>query len=267
VRFVHGDFFDTADVARALDGVDVAYNLVSAFNPASAWERPGEVLQRDAMGAVRFFEACVDHGVSKVVYTSSGGTIYGPRPGRIAEDALPRPFNPHAICKLAVEHFLEYFRVRHAMAGDVYRISNVFGPRQPLVSNQGVIAVWMRRILDGEPVDVFGDENTLRDYIYVEDATLLMTHSLADTTASDTFNLGTGVGVSILDLLELFREVAGADFEARRHPRRPSDNTSAVMDNSKILALYPDFSFRDLGEMLARTWELVRAERGSPIRG
>lgn len=260
VARVTGDFQNTTDVSRALDGVEVAFHLVSAFNPATSWNAPARAVEHDILATVRFLEVCVERGVRKVVFLSSGGTVYGATAGPADEQTLPRPFNPYGICKLAVEHFLDYFRTRHGLAADVYRPSNVYGPRQPLVSSQGVIAVWMRNILCGLPLEVYGDEATLRDYIYVTDVARLLGHSLLDLGSSETFNLSTGKGISILGLLRIFQEVVDLPFETRVHPRRASDNPSAVLSNEKIRGLYPDFVFQDLSERLRFTWDWVRRE-------
>ena len=260
VTKVTGDYTDPDSVSGVLKGADIVYNFISPFNPITSWNKPVESVLMNVLPDMQLCELCIDHDVQKLVYLSSGGTIYGPRVGLTDEKVLPNPFNPHGICKLTVEYFLNYYRVKNGLMSDVYRVGNVFGPRQPLDSAQGVIAVWMKRILSGEPIDVYGDRHTLRDYIYVKDATRLLGHSLADLTDSDVFTLGTGKGVSVIDLLEIFKEVIDMPFESHIHPRRVSDNTSSVLSSEKILRFYPDFAFRDLKDMIRHTWEHVRRE-------
>lgn len=259
VRRVAGDFRDQDAVGKALRGMDIAYNFISVHNPISSWDKPQEAIDNDVLPALELFESCVDHDLKKIVYISSGGTVYGPHIGTLSEDILPRPFNPHGISKLMVEHFLEYYRVKSGIAADVYRVGNVFGPRQRLESDQGVIAVWMKRILNGQSLDVFGDRHIMRDYTFVTDVATLMGHSLCDLTASGTYNVGTGKGVSIIALLEMFKEVVNEPFDYRVHPRRVSDNTSAVLSSEKILRYYPGFVFQDLKASIKSTWDYVKA--------
>lgn len=257
-RRIPGDFSSRDSVAAALEGQEVACHCISASNPVSGWRNPHAEIEEELRNSVRFFELCAQQGVRKVVYVSSGGTVYGQQTGPAGEDTLPRPCNPFGICRLAAEHFLDYFRIKDGLAADVYRAGNVFGPRQPMNASQGVIAVWMGRIIEGKPIEVFGDEKTLRDYIYVEDAAHLMTLSLQDLASSDTFNLGTGRGTSVLQLLEIFRTVVDRPFEYRIQPRRASDNTCVILPSGKLLRRYPEFRFQDLQGMLRRTWEHVK---------
>lgn len=262
VRKVRGDYTDQEAAAAGLAGAEIAYNFISASTPITSWDDPVASVQKDVIQALGFFERCVACGVAKVVYISSGGTIYGPQDGVVDENTLPRPFNPHAVCKLAVEHFLNHYRMKYGLQSDVYRVGNVFGPRQSPNRPQGVIGVWMKRILDGLPLDVYGDETTRRDYMYVQDVAKLLGHSLIDLGSSDTFNVGTGSGISILGLLDIFKQVVEVPFEYRISPRRPSDNTNAVLCSEKLRSRYPDFAFHDLPAMILKTWDYFKAEAG-----
>jgi len=254
------DIDDSDAYSSALGSNTVVYNFISAFNPRSSWGRAIESVQADVIQALRLCELCIKRGVAKFVYVSSGGTIYGPQSGIVTEDRLPRPFNPHGICKLTVEHFLEYYRVKEGIPIDIYRVGNVFGPRQPMRSAQGVVAVWMRQILDQETIEVYGDSETCRDYIYVGDAAYLLGHSLRDFGSSDVYNLGTGKGVSIIELLDIFKEVVDIPFQSRIHPRRSSDNTRSILSGEKLCRHYPDLNFKDMKAMIKHTWEHVKNE-------
>lgn len=260
VRTIRCDITDAEAFSGALDEGEIVYNFVSTFDPRSSWGKAIESVQTDLIQSMRLCELCVSHGIAKIVYLSSGGTVYGPQSGVTTEQCLPRPFNPHGICKLATEHFLEYYKVRDGIAADIYRIGNVFGPRQSMRAVQGVIAIWMRKILDGEPIEVYGDNETRRDYIFVRDAAYLLGHSLLDLGMSDTYNLGTGHGVSIIELLDIFKETIDMPFESRVYPRRPSDNTNAVLSGEKLCRHHPLFRFQDLKPMIKHTWDHVKSE-------
>lgn len=263
-RMLPGDFSHRDAVAAALKGQEAAYHCITASNPVLGWNNPYGEIDHELRNAVQFFDLCTQQGVRKVVYASSGGTVYGPG-CPVDENAVPHPYNPYGICRLAAEHFLDYFRARNGLATDVYRIGNVFGPRQPLHASQGVIAVWMGHILEGKPLQVFGDETTLRDYVYAEDAAELMTFSLRDLASSGTYNIGSGQGTSILHLLDMFRAVVDKPFDYNIQPRRPSDNPCAILPSGKLLGLCPEFRFQDLQETLRRTWEHLKAN--APANG
>jgi UDP-glucose 4-epimerase len=264
IRFLGGEFANRADVARALRGQDVVFHFISNSNPADAWNDPYVEIEENLKYSCQLFELASDHGIKKIVFPSSGGTVYGQNRGLISECTLPRPFNPYGISKLAVEHFLNYYKESRSIASDIYRIGNAYGPRQPMERSQGVIAVWMSRILNGEAIFVYGGEDTIRDYIYADDIAYLMTYSLRDLSTSDVFNLGTGKGVSILGLLNIFRSVFGDSLRYTICPRRESDNHSVVLDSSKLLAHFPYFEFQDLEDKIRETWSFMKKTYGQP---
>lgn len=235
LSFLSGEFANRDILKRALENQEVVYHFICMTDPASSWNDPFIEIEQNLRDSIHFFELASESGVRKIVFPSSGGTIYGPQYGRITEDILPKPFSPYGITKLATEHFLNYFKERVNMASDIYRIGNAYGPRQPLNNPQGVIGTWMKHILEGSEVQVFGDRQTLRDYVYVEDIAFLMTHSLSNFDSSRTYNLGTGIGVSILDLLEVFIDTIDHPFPYQIHPRRSFDNTSVILDRNPLV--------------------------------
>ena len=259
VRLVSGDRAARETAAEALKGQDVVYDFVCATNPAVSWNDIPLEIEQNLLPAIQFFELAAEAGVRKLVFVSSGGTVYGPAEGAVDETRVPQPVNPYGIVKLACEHFLRHFRAKRGLAYDVYRVANAYGPRQSVTSAQGVVAVWMRQILDGEILQVRGDEKTVRDYVFVGDIARLMTHSLRDLSSSDTYNLGTGRGTSIVDLLDIFRRVVEVPFRFERKPRQPSDAVVSTLDSRKLLQHYPGFRFADLDEKMRETWQDFRA--------
>ncbi len=271
ITVVFGDFADADAVAGSLEGQEVAIDLISSTSPVESWADPLVAIEAELRPSVRFFELCAKMGVRKIVFASSGGAVYGQRSGRLDEATVAQPFSPYSIIKLCSEHFLNYFHEKFGVCADTYRIGNLYGPRQLLERRQGVIGVWIGHVLAGKHIDVYGDDDTLRDHVFVRDAAWLMTHSLRDLDSSDTYNLGTGQGVSILELLRIFIAAAGRPVEYRLHPRRPSDNTSAILDSAKLLRHFPGFRFRELeagiGETIAWAMSLPHSaanrQRGS----
>lgn len=264
---VLGDFTDTAAVAASLEGQEVAVDLITTSSPVDSWTAPVEAIETELSPSVRFFELCGDAGVRKIVFASSGGAVYGPSSGMLHEDTEPKPFSPYSIIKLCTEHFLNFFSVKYGFCADIYRIGNLYGPRQRLEGQQGVIAVWIGRALAGQPIDVYGDETTVRDHVFVRDAAKLMTHSLRSLDAGDVYNLGTGTGVSVLELLQTFLAVAERPVEYRLHPRRPSDNTSAILDSSRLLRQFPGFRFQPLEDGIREAFEwAMSAQQAATLR-
>jgi len=264
IRIFSGEFANRDDVMRALEYQEIAYHFISATNPAASWNDPFVEIDENIRQSVQFFEFAVQQGVPKVVFLSSGGTVYGRQEGLISEDTPQRPFSPYGIGKLAIEHFLNYYREHGHLQTDIYRVGNVFGPRQPMHRPQGVIAVWMNAILRGQEVLVYGDNSTVRDYIYVADVVRLLGHSLASPDTSGIYNVGSGHGVSITELLTLFKRVIGTNFSYRLLPRRDFDNESVILDCNRLLSLCPGFNFSDFEEKLGSTWRCLSRTGGGP---
>jgi UDP-glucose 4-epimerase len=258
VKCIAGEFANRQQLQKALQGQDIVYHFICATDPISSWDDPFIEIEGNLKYSVQLFELAAACGVKKIVFPSSGGTIYGPQGDFITERTLPAPFSPYGITKLATEHFLHYFQKCTGIATDIYRIGNAYGPRQPMDRPQGVIAVWMGRILRETNIEIYGSHDTLRDYIYVEDIAHLLTHSLRDLSSSDTYNMGTGKGVSPFDLLEIYCRVIDMPFTYKVLPRRKSDNTFVILDSSKLISFFPGFKFQDMEEKIKYTWLCVK---------
>jgi len=259
VRFVSGEFANRDDLSKALEDKDIVYHFICTTNPAESWNDPFIEIEENLRTSIRLFELAVNKGVKKIVFPSSGGTVYGPQKKPVDEKAVPRPLSPYGITKLATEHFLHYYREHGGIEMDIYRIGNAYGPRQPIKRPQGVIAVWMQDILNGSEIHVYGDQNTLRDYIYIGDVVFLMTHSLNNLASSGVYNLGSGMGTSIIRLLEIFQTVVHEPIQYCIHPRRSLDNASIVLDSSKLISCFPGFKFQKLEDKIAVTWKYFKA--------
>jgi len=258
IQFISGEFANREMLSNALMNQDIVYHFICATTPIESWNDPFIEIEENLRTSLQLCELAVQGGVRKIVFASSGGTVYGPQKQAVDEKSTPKPFSPYGITKLATEYFLNYFREHSGLAADTYRIGNAYGPRQSMWRPQGVISVWMRDVLAEKEIQVYGDETTLRDYVYIEDITFLMTHSLCDLDSSEVYNLGTGKGTSVLQLLNIFHTVLDASIRYRIHPRRPSDNAVIVLDSSKLLAHFPGFQFQTLEDKIPETWEYVK---------
>ncbi|MFP6905603.1 MAG: NAD-dependent epimerase/dehydratase family protein [Verrucomicrobiota bacterium] len=254
VRLIPHILDDNDSMTFMDEGFDVVYHFAWNSHPVKAWEQPEIEVQSNLPILLHLSRRAAASGVRKLVFASSGGTVYGTREGLIDERVVPRPFNPYGIGKLTAEHLLYYVQQRYGIATDVYRIANAYGPRQDPDRQQGVIAVWMDRVRKGETLQVFGDDQTLRDYVHVEDIAYLMSHSLRDLRHSDTYNLGTGRGVSVLQLIDLFKAVVDVNIDFNIAARRDLDNASAVLDAQKLLSHFPGFAFQTLEASLPKLW-------------
>lgn len=173
----------------------------------------------NVVGSLNLLELSVKYGVSRFVFASTGGAIYGePKDLPADESTPPAPLSPYGTSKLCVENYLGYY---HRVWGLNYvslRYGNVYGPRQDPHGEAGVVAIFCGRILSGKPCVVFGDGTQTRDYVYVEDVARV--NVLALTSPVGVFNVGTGLRTSVLDLLKALKAVSGREVAVEFAPER-----------------------------------------------
>jgi UDP-glucose 4-epimerase len=163
----------------------------------------------------------------RVVFASTGGAVYGDHTQPPNAETTPKePDSPYAVAKLSAEYYLAYYNRIHGIETISLRFANVYGPRQDPHGEAGVVAIFCSRLLAGEPLVVFGDGRQTRDYVYVTDVAagivraLQLQLDLAPRVDARAFNIGTGIGTSVLDLAASLRRVAGVDSRVEFAPRR-----------------------------------------------
>jgi len=193
------------------------------------------------MGLLNITEAAREVGTKRVVFVSSGGVVYGePEQIPTPESAPKQPLSPYGVTKLGGEFYLNYYRQVHGMEYVALRYSNVFGPRQDPHGEAGVVAIFCTRLLDGQPLTIFGDGEQTRDYVYVKDVVAAnMLASDADMGVgtgldSRAFNVGTGVGTSVLQLAGALEGIAGADTPRDHAPARLGELQHSTLDSGLI---------------------------------
>lgn len=203
VKYIYGDFMNATEVDAAVDGHDYVFHLISLTNPAISDKDPFIDIDTNLKMTVHLLESCVKHNVKRVIYTSSGGAIYGDTSGKPHKETdYISPMSPYAIIKSAIEGYLRYFYVKHGLEYVALRISNVYGEGQDITKgNHGVVPIFISRILKNEPVQIFGDGSMTRDYIYVKDLAAIIERIFDKTLNKKLYNVGSGVGVTIETIL------------------------------------------------------------------
>jgi len=196
-----GDFCNSEDIGRAVAGAEVVVHFVSTSIPLSAFNEPGLDVEQNVIGTIGLLRECVKHKVRKVVFSSSGGTIYGiPQQLPIKESHPLNPITPYGISKLAIEKFLGLYSYHHGLDYAALRLSNPYGGRQVAGSGQGVIASWLQRLSEGNPVEIWGDGAVVRDYLYIWDAVNAISAAIFTDSPVKVFNVGSGQGYSLQQL-------------------------------------------------------------------
>ncbi len=237
VQWIDGDFTSDADVAAALKDCDVCFHLVSTTLPSSSNADPLFDVETNVSGTLKLLNHAVKQGVKKVIFISSGGTVYGvPRNTPMAEDHPTNPICSYGITKLAIEKYLHLYRTLHGLDFTVLRLSNPFGERQRTHASQGAVAVFMGKVLRGEKIEIWGDSSVVRDYIYIGDAVQAMVAAIAHTGDERIFNVGSGTGISLKEILAAIEQVTERKAMVSYTPARAFDVPVSVLDIARARA-------------------------------
>ena len=212
----------------------------------------------NVLGSIGLLQACVAHGVRKVVYASTGGALYGEgRQLPATEDHPVNPEAPYGASKHTVEHYLYIWKLLHGLDYTVLRYPNVYGPRQNPHGEAGVNAIFIGLMLTGKRPRIFGDGNAVRDYLYVDDVVEGNVLALG-AGSGEMVNLGTGVGTSVNDIVRELKAITGFGEDAIYDPARPGEVQRIYLDASRarqVLGWTPRVPF---SEGLRRTVEWSR---------
>src|SRR5688572_969233 len=264
IEWMRGNFLDAADIAKAIAGCQAVFHLVSTTLPQSSNQNPAADVADNVIGAVNLLEACRREGGHKVVFTSSGGTVYGvPRTVPIAEDHPTNPTTSYGIGKLAIEKYLELYRVQHGVDYCVLRIANPFGERQRVATGQGAVTTFLHRAHRGEPIEIWGDGRVVRDYLYVGDVAEALARALEHRGERRVINIGSGVGRDLNDIVAAIEKVIDRPVERRHVPARNFDVPANVLDIRLARAELGWQPATDFKEGLRRTLSWVAGADGA----
>lgn len=257
-----GDFLNTGQLEEALDGIDYVFHFISTTTPATAENDPTIDIDTNIRMSVELMKLCVKAGVKRVLYASTGGAIYGAETGRGAhvETDPTLPVSPYAIGKLAIENYLRYFRAKHGLESTVFRISNPYGERQPFHRKQGVIPIFLENMYLDKPITVLGDGTMVRDYVYVKDLTEMITEVFYRDDLKDVYNLGSGTGTTVNEIVALAEEVSGKSAIIEKADVPPTFLQSVVLDTTRFkddFGMSPHTSLRD---GMRSTYEYIQHE-------
>ncbi|MDE0878699.1 MAG: NAD-dependent epimerase/dehydratase family protein [Sphingomonas bacterium] len=255
------EFNDEAALSAALKDATHVIHLLGGSNPATHNSAPVEELSANVIPTLRMLEACRVEKVRRVIFLSSGGTVYGPgAPVPTPETAPTDPISAYGIGKLAVEKYLGLFHHLHGLDYRILRVSNPFGPFQNPGRGQGFIAQAMKRVMGNHPIEIWGDGTVVRDFIYVSDVASAVVRSVAHAGERRVFNVGSGRGRTLTEVIESIADVVGHEPVVRMKPGRPSDIPANVLDirlAQEHLLWRPDVAWMDGLQM---TYDWLRSQ-------
>lgn len=259
---------DAARIVRE-GAFDAVVHLVAQIDVRKSVADPIFDATTNIVGTLNILEAIRASGRrTRIAFTSTGGAIYGDfnTPPNV-ETFVKDPESPYAISKLSAEYYLAYYGRVHGIEHVALRFGNVYGPRQDPHGEAGVVAIFCSRILEGKPLTIFGDGLQTRDYVYVGDVAravfLGVTGKLpqAERVDARAFNVGTGIGTSVVELARLLQEAAGSNADIVFAPKRPGEQQESFLDASKARALLGWEPNVTLAEGLAKTFAWSEAQQ------
>lgn len=245
------DQSDAEKLAPLLEKCRQVFHLAATTTPADTIRHPAREAEQNLLPTLRFLECAQNFPDNRYFFLSTGGALYGDA-SRATEDTLPRPTSYHGACKLALEQFFSVLGQRHPGRLTILRPSNVYGPEQPLRQGFGVIPTLLERVRDGGRLTVFGDGSATRDYLYIDDLVDACLRAMAGPAG--TYNLGSGKGHSLNQLLDMIGHMTGKPLRIDYLPARVSDVQHIVLDTHharKYLGWQPRV---DLLDGLQRCW-------------
>ncbi|MBU1215140.1 MAG: NAD-dependent epimerase/dehydratase family protein [Gammaproteobacteria bacterium] len=258
VDYRFGDFSDVPSLAEALEGIEVVYHLISTTVPSTSNLDPVADVQGNLLNTLRLLQLMVGKNIHKIVFLSSGGTVYGiPDTVPIPETHPLRPICSYGVVKVAVENYLQMFHQLHGLEYVVLRASNPYGERQGHAGVQGVIGTFMQKMLAGEQIEIWGDGSVIRDFIYVGDLARLCVLA-GQSEVTGTYNAGQGVGYSINEAVGMLSKVAGQAIEPTYRAGRGFDVPSVVLDISQACQAFEWQPSSNLECGLAATWRWMK---------
>ena len=258
IDFIEGDFNNKVDINKSLRDKDYVVHLVSSTLPADSNLNPFYDVESNLISSLHLLEGCVKNNIKKVIFISSGGTVYGnPVKLPIKEVHPTNPLNSYGIIKLSIEKYLALYKNIKGLDYKILRFSNPFGERQNPKLAQGLISHLLYRVKNGIPIEIWGDGKTVRDYFYIKDGAKSIYKSIIDNTKNYIYNISSSKGLSINQILEKFRRVLKLEFKVKYLEGRKFDVKSNILDN-KLAAKYLQWRTEtDFNTALKNTWGYI----------
>ena len=248
-EWIAGDMSRVGEIRQALDGACAVVHLVSTTLPRTSNDDPVHDVESNLVPTLNLLREMVHQQIPKIVFISSGGTIYGaPQRIPIEESHPTNPLVSYGIVKLAIEKYIGMFSKLYGLNGIILRVANPFGERQMAGTGQGAVAVFLHRALCGLTIDIWGDGSCRRDYLHVSDVAEAVSKAVRYEGPSGVFNISSGKGTSLNELVDELELVLGTRIPRRYQPGRPFDVPVSVLSNSLArdeLSWAPAVSLRD----------------------
>lgn len=230
VDWIEGEFGHLPDIQKALKGASAVIHLVCTTRPKSSNDEPIFDVQSNVISTLQLLEEMRSLGIKKLLFSSSGGTVYGPPVHTPMDENHPtNPTTSYGITKLTIEKYLLLEKLLHGLQPMILRVANPYGERQRVEYAQGVVAAFLKCALTGDAIEIWGDGSVVRDYLHVADVAAAFCSSLKYEGGHSVFNIGSGSGMSLNELVSILSDQLGRQLEVVYKPGRDFDVKSNVL--------------------------------------
>ncbi len=237
VTWTTGDFTDRSTLSKIVRGQDFVFHLAYDSIPETSNRNPTADLLRNVVPTLSLLDLCCAEGVGKVIFASSGGTVYGvTQPESVINESAPtNPISAYGVTKLTIEKYLALYKRLHNLDFHVLRISNPYGPGQSPHKRQGLVATILHRALTRQAVEIWGDGEIVRDYLHIRDVAMAFLYASQYKGDFRIMNVGSGVGLSVNRVIKDIEVALGDTVISRRYvPGRVGDVPRNVLDTALI---------------------------------
>jgi UDP-glucose 4-epimerase len=248
-----------SDFSEVLKDQEQVYHLISTNNPTSSNKDIGQEITDNISISINILEACVKNRVKKIIFISSGGTVYGNATHYpICEDDITQPITTYGIQKLTIEKLLYLYHYVHGLDYGVIRLSNPYGPYQRPNGKLGVVTTFAYKALKREKLVVYGDGSVVRDYVFIDDAVEAIVNVANSEAKYKIFNFGSGVGTSIKDIIAILERTLGYAIDVEYREKRSVDVPVNYLDISRYKSVFGENQVTSLDEGIGKTLNFIK---------
>lgn len=241
-----------------LNGQDIVYHLFSTTMPTTSNQHIPQEFLSNVVTTMNMLEACVHCNVNRIVFISSGGTVYGKDAVcPIAEDAVTLPITSYGLQKINIEQTLYLYHYMYGLDYRIIRLANPYGPYQRPNGKLGAVTTFIYKALQQEDIIVYGDGSVIRDFIYIDDAVKAIINIANGSNAIRLFNVGSGKGTSINQILDLIQSTLSAPLNIIYKEGRKVDVPVNYLDISRYEAVYGKLNLISLTDGIRRTADFI----------
>lgn len=259
VKVLETDFDILSNFDKLVANQDIVYHLISTTVPTTSNQHVSEELMSNVVTTSKLLESCVENKIKRIIFLSSGGTVYGSQSNcPIKESDSTNPITAYGIQKLTIEKLLHLFYKMYGLEYKVIRLANPYGPYQKPNGILGAVTTFTYKAIAGEEIRLYGDGSVIRDFIYIDDAINGIINITFDNSNEHIFNLGSGIGVSIKELINQIAETLDLKLNISYYPKRSIDVPINYLDVTRYEKIYGSISSISLKDGIEKTAVYLR---------